>query len=168
MDIAMPTLNGLEATKQIKEECPEISILVLTVHCDSEHIIGILEAGASGYLTKSVFEDEVVQAIRSLVAGETVLSPQVFHELLKHAVRHPTKLLPIDEMDSLSSREQEILQLAGRGLSNKDIAQQLNLSATTVKSYFVDIFDKLKVGSRTEAVITALRIGCLSLDDLNG
>ena len=166
MDITMPGLNGLEATRQIKALNPGIAILALTVHSDSEHILGILEAGAAGYLTKSVFGEEVIQAIRAIIAGETVLSTQVFKELFKHVIRNKAKQVDLGSGDKLTSREHEILRLVTRGMSNKDIAQALNLSLPTVKSYLADVFSKLRVSSRTEAVITSLRAGFLTLDDL--
>lgn len=168
MDIGMPKLNGLEATQQIKAKCPSIAILVLTVHDDSEHILSILEAGAAGYLTKSVFGEEVIHAVRGVVAGETVLSASVSEQVIKYALRHVvTKRLPLDMVERITARELEILRLAAIGMSNKDIAQKLDLSERTVKGYLAEIFSKLNVGSRTEAVITALRCGVLTLDDLN-
>lgn len=166
MDISMPELNGLEATRQIKAKRSNIAILVLTVYSDSERILGILEAGAAGYLTKSVFGDEIVAAVRSVVAGETVLATPVFQQVLKHALRYMTKPLVLEGGEKLTTRELEILKLAARGMSNKDIARELNLSLRTVKGYLVEIFAKLKVGSRTEAVITGLRAGFLTLKDL--
>jgi len=166
IDISMPKLSGLEATRQIKEKCPSIAILVLTVHDDSEHILGVLEAGAAGYLTKSVFGDEVVQAVRGVVAGETVLSPSVSKQIIRHALKHITKPVPLGAGEKITKRELQILRLAGRGMSNKDIAEHTNLSLRTVKGYFAEIFSKLNVSSRTEAVITSLRAGILTLNDI--
>jgi DNA-binding NarL/FixJ family response regulator len=166
MDIAMPKLNGLEATRQIKAECPAVAVLVLTVHSDIEYILGILEAGAAAYLMKNVFGEEIINAIRSVVTGETILSPSVLKQILKCARRYPTKPFRLDAKEKLSTRELEILKLLSKGISNKDIAQFLNLSERTVKSYLVDIFAKLRVGSRTEAVIIGLRHGFLNMDDL--
>jgi len=167
MDISMPKLNGLEATRQIKAKCPGIAILVLTVHDDSEHILSILEAGAAGYLTKSVFGEEVIHAVRGVVAGEAVLSASISQQIIKYALRHVvTKRLPLDTVERITARELEILRLAAMGMSNKDIAQKLDLSERTVKGYLAEIFSKLNVSSRTEAVITALRSGALTLDDL--
>ena len=166
MDISMPRLNGLEATRQIKARRPDIAILVLTVHDDSEHILGILEAGAAGYLTKRVFGHEVVQAVRAVVAGETVLSSVVSRQVIRHALYHITKPVPLDIREKISSRELEILRLAARGLSNKEIALTLELSSRTIKSYLSEIFSKFNVGNRTEAVITALRAGILTMSDL--
>jgi DNA-binding NarL/FixJ family response regulator len=167
MDISMPKLNGLEATRQIKVKCPGIAILVLTVHDDSEHILGILEAGAAGYLTKSVFGEEVIHAVRGVVAGEMVLSHSISQQVIKHALRHIAKPITLAAGDKITSREMTILRLAAGGMSNKDISQRLELSERTIKGYLAEIFSKLNVGSRTEAVITALRAGILTLDDLN-
>ncbi|MFC2008267.1 response regulator [Chloroflexota bacterium] len=166
MDITMPKLDGLEATRRIKASHPDISVLVLTIHSDDQHILGILEAGAAGYLTKSVFGDEVVQAVRGVVTGEMVLSPSVGQQLLKQAARYPTKEVPLPAGEKLSTRELQIIKLAARGMSNKSIAADLGLSLRTVKGHLANIFSKLNVGSRTEAVITGLREGFLSIDDL--
>lgn len=166
MDISMPKLNGLEATRQIKAKHPEVAILVLTVHGEAEHVLGLLEAGAAGYLTKSVFGEEVVQAIRSVVAGETVLSAASSHQILRHALRLMTKPSRLDPNTKISARELQILKLAATGMTNKEIALNLDLSVRTVKGYLVDIFSKLGVASRTEAVIVSLRAGFLTLDDL--
>jgi two-component system, NarL family, response regulator LiaR len=166
MDISMPVLNGLEATRQIKTKFPSIAVLVLTVHSDNEHILGILDSGAAGYLTKSVFDNEVVAAIRAVVAGETVLAAPIFQQILKHALRYTSKTLVLDGKEKLTVREMEILKLAAKGISNKEIASTLNLSLRTVKGYMVDVFSKLHVSSRTEAVITGLRAGLLTLDDI--
>ena len=167
MDIGMPKLNGLEATRQIKAKCPSIAILVLTVHDDSEHILSILEAGAAGYLTKSVFGDEVIHAVHGVVAGETVLSASISQQIIKYALRHIAKPLPLDRGGKITGRELEILRLAAGGMGNKDIAQKLDLSERTVKGYLAGIFSKLNVSSRTEAVISALRAGFFTLDDLD-
>lgn len=166
MDISMPILNGLEATKQIKESNPSIAVLVLTVHSDSEHILSILRAGAGGYLTKSVYGDEVTHAVRAIVSGETVLSPAVSQQIFKYAFQHSTKPKNLGTGNSLSSRELEVLHLASKGISNKDIAKRLGLSLRTVKGYLADLFLKLNVASRTEAVIIGLRKGILTLKDL--
>lgn len=166
MDISMPNLNGLEATKQIKTKCPSVAILVLTVHSDSEHILNILQAGAGGYLTKSVYGDEVIHAVRALVSGETVLSPSVSRQVIKYASRHITKSPDLDAGDKITARELEILRLAAKGISNRDIALRLDLSLRTVKGYMADLFLKLNVASRTEMVIVGLRKGILSLNDL--
>jgi two-component system, NarL family, response regulator LiaR len=166
MDITMPKLNGLAATRQINSRFPDINILALTVHSDSEHILGIFEAGASGYLTKSVFGNEVISAIRSVMAGDSVLSRQILKQILEINFQQISKPRELAPGFSLTSRELEIFKMAARGMSNKDIAQKLSLSLQTVKGYLVSIFSKLQVSSRTEAVMLALRTGILTLKDL--
>jgi two-component system, NarL family, response regulator LiaR len=166
LDISMPKMNGIEATRQIKAHNADIAILVLTVHNDYERILGVLAAGASGYLTKSATGEEIVQAVRGVASGETVLSTPVSQELIKYSLRNATQPLPVSPVEKLSNREVEILRLAAKGLGNKDIALKVNLSIPTVKSYFADIFSKLKVNSRTEAVIAGLRLGFINLQDI--
>lgn len=166
MDISMPKLNGLKATQQIKSQCPGIAVFVLTVYDDIEHILSILDAGAAGYLTKTVSADKVVAAVRSIAAGETVIATPVFQQVLKHTLKYPTKPVALKGKDKLTVRELEVLQLATRGLSNRDISLKLNLSVRTVKGYMMEIFSKLNVCSRTEAVITGLRTGLVSPDDI--
>jgi NarL family two-component system response regulator LiaR len=166
MDIGMPKISGIEATRQIKALYPNTIVLVLTIYDDMEHILAIFESGADGYLTKNVSVEDIIQSIRSAVAGETILSPQVFQKVLKYAARQRTKPLILDTGDKLSAREVEILRLVTKGISNKDIAFRLGLSLRTVKGYLGEIFVKLNVSSRTEAVITSLRKGILTLEDL--
>jgi NarL family two-component system response regulator LiaR len=165
MDINMPKCNGLEAIRQIKARNPAIIILVLTVHDDNEHILGILEAGAAGYLTKSVFGAEVVHAIRAVVSGETVLSTEVSQKILRHALKYPSKPIP-EITHQLSARELEILKLAANGMSNKNIAVSLNLSLPTIKTYLSEVFAKLGASSRTEAAIIGLRTGILNIEEI--
>jgi DNA-binding NarL/FixJ family response regulator len=167
MDIGMPKVNGIEATRQIKAAYPDTFVLVLTVYDDTEHILGILESGADGYLTKNILVEDIIKSIRSVVAGEAVLSPQVFQQVLKYALRHSTKSVRLDTGIKLTTRELEILRLIAKGISNKEIANEINISARTVKSHMVDIFRKLNVSSRTEAVITSLRIGLINVRDIS-
>ena len=166
MDISMPNMDGLEATQQIKAICPDVAVLVLTVHTDDECILEILQAGAAGYLIKSAFGDEVVQAVRAVVTGEMVLSHAIGQRLMKQAARYPTRPVSLEAGEKLSTRELEILKLTARGMSNKDIAQALGIKLRTVKGHLADIFSKLRVASRTEAVIAGLRAGFLSMDDI--
>ena len=167
MDIAMPRLNGLEATRRIRGKHPATQVLVLTVHDDSEHILGIFEAGAAGYLTKSVYGEEIVGAVRGVLAEETILSAPIFRQILKHALRyHPTKPVLLPTGEKLTIRELQILKMVGRGMGSKDIAVELDISLRTVKGYLVSIFTKLGVSSRTEAVITSLGAGFLTLDEI--
>lgn len=164
MDIGMPELNGLEATRQIKLKCPRTAVLILTVYEDSEHIIELLKAGAAGYLIKDIFDDELVHSIYNVFAGETVLSRQVASQLVKYSSSQSEHIYA---PDTLTPRELEVLILAAKGKTNKEIGTLLQLSPLSVKSCLSTIFSKLGVGSRTEAVILGLRSGLLSLKDLN-
>ena len=166
MDISMPNMDGLEATQQIKAICPDVAVLVLTVHTDDDCILEILQAGAAGYLIKSAFGDEVVQAVRAIATGEMVLSPAIGQRLMKQAARYPTRPVSLEAGEKLSTRELEILKLTACGMSNKEIAQALEIKLRTVKGHLADIFSKLRVASRTEAVIAGLRAGFLSMDDI--
>lgn len=166
MDISMPVLNGVEATKRIKAAHPLTSVLILTVHTDVETIFSILQAGASGYLVKSIFGPEVIHTIRAVRDGDMVLSREVSQEVLKYTLHHipkPAKEVP---QEGISAKGMEVLTLAAKGMSNKEIGAALGISEATVKSYFVDVFQKLNVRSRTEAVFVSLKSGLLSLDDL--
>ena len=166
MDISMPVLNGVEATKQIKASNPLTAVLILTVHTDLETIFSILQAGASGYLVKSIFGPEVIHTIRAVMDGDMVLSAEVSQEVVKYAFQHGTKPVRPVPQEGLSAKGMEVLSLAARGLSNKEIGAKLGISEATVKSYFVDVFQKLNVRSRTEAIFVSLKSGILTLDDL--
>jgi len=164
MDIAMPKLNGIEATKRIKELHPTTAVLILTAYDNDQYIFALLEAGAAGYLLKNVRGCELVDAVRAVYAGESVLYPTVARRIIDRLVS-PT---PIESqtIESLSKRETEVLKLAAKGISNKDIAQQLFISPRTVQVHLGNIFNKLSVASRTEAVLYGLRRGWLTLEDL--
>jgi len=166
MDVSMPRMNGIDAATCIKQSLPQISVLMLTVHDDDQSIRDILQAGAAGYLLKSVFDKEIVQAIRAVASGDMVLSPAIGKQLIAQAARHPLKSVRLDAGEKLSARELEILKLAATGMANKDIAQHLKINLRTVKGHLADIFSKMRVSSRTEAVITGLKAGFLSIDDL--
>jgi DNA-binding NarL/FixJ family response regulator len=166
MDISMPNMNGVQATKQIKAANPLALVLILTVHTDVETIFSILQAGASGYLVKSVFGPEVIHTIRAVMDGDMVLSREVSQEVVRYGLHHATKAVKMVPQEKLSAKGLEVLTLAAKGLSNKEIGAELGISEATVKSYFVDVFSKLGVRSRTEAIFVSLKSGLLSLDDL--
>ena len=164
MDIAMPKLSGVEATKQIKALNPSIAVLILTAYDYDQYIFALLEAGVAGYLLKGVKVRELIEAIRAVYAGESVLHPVIAHRVVNRLVSPVPK--ETQAIEPLSEREMEVLRLAATGVSNKDIAQQLFLSPRTVQVHLGNIFNKLGVASRTEAVLHALRKGWLTLDDL--
>ena len=166
VDISMPKLDGIEATRQIKALYPGIAILILTAYDDEQFIFSLLEAGAAGYLLKSVHSRELVDAVRAVYAGESVLHPSVARKVLNRFV--PASGKPPEEQtrEVLSEREMEVLRLVTRGLTNKDIAEELCLSMRTVQGHLGHIFNKLNVSSRTEAVVHALKEGWVTLKDL--
>jgi len=165
MDIAMPKVNGIEATKRIKQLYPATAVLILTAYDNEQYIFALLEAGAAGYLLKNVRRAELIDAVRSVYAGESVLHPVVTRKVLERF--KSAKGMPGEGggRDILSEREMEVLRLASKGISNKDIARELVVSVRTVQAHLGNIFNKLGVGSRTEAVLYALRSGWFSLEE---
>jgi DNA-binding NarL/FixJ family response regulator len=164
MDIVMPKLNGIEASKQLKSANPAIAVLILTTYDDDRYILGLLEAGAAGYLLKSARGSTVVDAVRTISKGESVLHPTVIAKLLKHAMHAEAASDKMQGGESLSAREMEVIKLAAKGMSNKDIAEALCLTVRTVKAHLSNIFGKLGVASRTEAILKGLREGWLTLE----
>ena len=165
IDISMPKLDGIEATRKIKELYPGISVLILTAYDDDQFVFGLLEAGAAGYLLKSVRGHELVDAVRAVNAGESVLHPTIARKVLNHFVPATGKAPAKETADVLSNRELEVLRLAAHGSTNQEIANELCLSLRTVQAHLGHIFNKLKVSSRTEAVVHALKEGLIVLKD---
>ncbi len=166
IDINMPKLDGIEATKQIKLRYPTIAVLILTAYDDDQFVFSLLEAGAAGYLLKSVRGHEVVDAVRAVYAGESVLHPLIARKVLNRfatVAGIPREQKPLE---ILTEREIEVLRLASQGLSNQDIANELYLSLRTVQAHLGHIFNKLQVSSRTEAVVRALKEGWIILEDI--
>ena len=166
MDIAMPKLNGIEATKQIKALLPAAAVLILSAYDNDQYIFSLLEAGAAGYLLKNVRGSELVEAVRSVYSGESVLHPVVARKVL-HRFVPSTNEAKGEAPELLSQRELEVLKLAAKGMSNRDISEKLCLSARTVQSHLANIFSKLQVGSRTEAILHGLKEGWFSLEDIS-
>ena len=166
VDISMPRLDGIEATKQIKERCPSVTVLILSAYDDDQFVFSLLEAGAAGYLLKSIRSRELIDAVRAVYGGESVLHPSVAKKVLNRFVRGSGKAPSGRSVEVLSEREKEILRLATGGLSNADIAKELCLSIRTVQGHLGHIFNKLQVSSRTEAVVRALKEGWVTLEDI--
>jgi NarL family two-component system response regulator LiaR len=151
MDLLMPKLNGVAATKAIKERWPQIQVIALTSFKDKEYVEGALKAGANGYLLKNVSAGELVNAVRRAVAGQPSLSPEAAQVLIQK-VSEPAQPGP-----DMTGREKEILALMIEGLSNNRIAERLTINQSTVKFHVSNILSKLGVTSRTEAVAIALK-----------
>jgi two-component system response regulator NreC len=156
MDIAMPLLNGLEATRQIKREHPEINVLVLTMYDNEEYFRKMLEVGASGYIIKRAAATELVSAIRAVYNGEAVLSPAITRLLLEDYLNHDLRNEK-DDPNALSSREREVLQLIAEGKTSREIAEILNLSVKTVQSHRTSLMQKLDLHDRGELIKYAIQ-----------
>ncbi len=166
MDISMPKLNGVEATRQIKAFQPSAVILVLTAYDYEQYIFPLLEAGAAGYLLKDISSRELISAIEAVSRGESVLHPAVARKVLGR-FRGRKGGSTQAASDLLTEREITILKMAAKGMSNSAIGGELNLSVRTIESHLGIIFNKLGVGSRTEAVIQAIIRGWLAMDELS-
>jgi DNA-binding NarL/FixJ family response regulator len=167
VDVSMPKMDGIEATRRIKASCPSINVLILSAYDDDQFIFSLLEAGAAGYLLKTIRSRELVDAVRAVYSGESVLHPSIARKVLNRFVSAAGKPVEGKEpVGMLSEREMEVLKLAAKGLSNQDIAEKLCLSIRTVQGHLGHIFNKLQVGSRTEAVVRALKEGWVTLDDV--
>jgi DNA-binding NarL/FixJ family response regulator len=162
MEARMPNLDSVDVIKRIKAEHPEAAILVLASR-DEEECLELLRAGAGGYLLKSARGEELAQTIRMVRAGQFVCDPLVERRLLKDGGR--PRRVALDFGQHLTRREFQVLRLAAKRMSNRDIAGYLGLNEGTVKGYFVTVFGKMGVNSRTEAVLEALKRGWVSLED---
>jgi DNA-binding NarL/FixJ family response regulator len=166
MDIAMPRINGIEATKQIKAKHPATAVLILTAYDNDQYIVALLDAGAAGYLLKNVKGRDLVNAVRAVCAGESVLDPVVAKKVFARLASPGKPSAAHAQAQELSEREMEVLRLAARGMSNREIADKLHLSRRTVQAHLANIFLKMDVGSRTEAVLEALRRGWFTLEEM--
>ncbi len=156
MDVSMPELNGIEATRRIVEFAPRCRILALSMHRDAVYVREILRAGAHGYLLKDASDQDLVDAVRAVSNGQGYLSPAVSDAVLSDYRKHVT-----DPIDLLTSREREVLQLIAEGKTNKEIAQDLNLSVYTVDSHRSRIMEKLNLHSAGELIRFAIRNGLI-------
>ena len=158
MDLKMPIMNGVEATRQIRMKYPEVKVLVLTTYADDEWVFDAIQAGASGYLLKDTPREELVRAVRGTVTGKTYVDPSIAGKVLDQVSSHQTQ--PATLITSkLTEREIEVLRLIARGLSNADIADQLFLSDGTVRNHVSAILAKLGVSDRTQAAVIAIQHG---------
>ena len=164
VDISMPVMNGIEATRGIKQVAPRTAVLILSAYEDDDYVFAVLEAGAAGYLLKNARSSELIDAVRKVHAGESVLHPAIAKKVLLR-VRQAAPTSGEPPVESLSDREIDVLRLAARGLSNRQIALELALSPRTVQAHMGNIFGKLQVASRTEAVMVGLRRRLISLED---
>ena len=165
IDVAMPGINGIEAAKQIKAACPDTAILILSAYDYESYILTSLKTGIAGYLMKGTAPREVINAVRSVHAGEAVYDLKTAGKVLQQLAANQDN--GRINFEILHQREVDVLKLAAKGLTNKEIAGMVFISERTVQTHMINIFRKLKVGSRTEAVVYALSIGLLNLDELS-
>jgi two-component system response regulator NreC len=162
LDIGMPVLNGIEATRQIIRRRPESVILILSMHADEPYIIRALQAGAKGYLLKDSLSKDLLLAVATVAAGKSFFSPSIARSMLDDYVRRVSEARVVDPYDTLSEREREIFQLVAEGHSNKDVAQILAISPATVETHRARILEKLDVHNTAELVLYAVRRGVIS------
>ena len=170
MDISMPVLDGIAATRIIKKSWPEIQVVMLTMHSDEGLLRQAIQAGASGYLVKDASAEEVVEIVTQAATGETTFSPEIASALLKAAEpTFDTDNRRLDRQDkggelSVTKREVEVLRLIAQGSSTADVARKLFISPKTVKNHLASIYQKLDAGDRTQAVLRAVRIGIIQIE----
>ena len=166
LDISMPVMSGIEATEKIKAVCPATAILILTQYDSDQYVFALLAAGAAGYLLKDVPAAEVIRAVRAVHGGEPVLHPAIARKVLARFAAAEGSV-PERNVDSLTDRERDVLRLAASGMGNTLIATRISVSTRTVQAHLTNIFNKLGVGSRTEAVVVCLKRGLIRLEDLD-
>ena len=160
LDIQMPGASGIQVTRWVRANHNQAGVLILTAYDDDPYIMAVLQAGANGYVLKTASPDEIIQAVRDVHNGKSVLAPEIATKLIAQSTqsrRHPP-------MEQLTKREQEVLTLVGKGYTNKAIAVQLGISDRTVQGHLANIFTKLQAASRTEAVMRALSLGWIEVE----
>jgi two-component system response regulator NreC len=162
VDISMPLLSGIEATRQIVRRLPNIGVLILSMHADEAFITQALQAGARGYLLKDSADTDLIRGVAAVAAGKSFFSPAAAKVMLDDYVRHLAKKGIVDRYEALSEREREVFQLVAEGRSNKDVADLLSISVATVETHRAHILQKLDVHSTAELVLYAVRRGVIT------
>jgi DNA-binding NarL/FixJ family response regulator len=158
MDLGMPEVNGIEATRAVLRTSPHISVLVISMQEDDDSVFAALQAGARGYLLKGALKAEILRSIRAVVSGEAIFGPAIARRLMQYFA-NPHPAAPKDAFPELTEREHEILELIARHETNPEIARRLHLSPKTVRNHVSNIFTKLRVADRAQAVIRAREAG---------
>jgi DNA-binding NarL/FixJ family response regulator len=165
IDIRMPKISGVDLARWIKDEHPDVKILVLTAYDDDPYIFALLQTGVDGYVLKTADSAQLIQAVRQVAHGEPALDPAVTKRLINRVTSGRVALNGDDVVERPTERELEVLRLAGKGLTNKGIGQALGISARTVQGHLARAYSKLQVSSRTEAVLKAVQEGWITVDD---
>ena len=158
LDIQMPKASGIDVTRWVRANYPKVGVLILTAFDDDPYVLAVLQAGANGYVLKTASPADIIQAVRDVYAGKSVLDAAVTQKLMAQ-LSHPKETLQVEQ---LTEREMEVLALAAKGFTNKAIGVQLGISDRTVQGHLAHIFNKLQAGSRTEAVMRAVSLGWIS------
>jgi DNA-binding NarL/FixJ family response regulator len=158
LDIQMPKSSGIEVTRWVRSNFPGVGVLILTAYDDDPYVLAVLQAGANGYVLKTASPVDLIQAVRDVNAGKSVLDAAITQKLMAQ-LSHPKEPFPVEP---LTVREMEVLALAAKGFTNKAIGVQLGISDRTVQGHLAHIFSKLQAGSRTEAVMRAVSLGWIS------
>ena len=168
MDISLPKMNGLEATREIKKSKPNTAVLVLTAYDDDEYIFSLLDAGAAGYLIKNIDKRALVNAIQAVYAGEPVLSNTIINKVIVRLKQQDNlKRVKRRTRAEIDNRQREILRLAAKGIRNEEIAKHLTIGRRTVANDLRLIYKQFGVGSRTEAVLKAIKAGWIDINDIS-
>jgi DNA-binding NarL/FixJ family response regulator len=158
LDIQMPKASGIEVTRWVRANYPSVGVLILTAYDDDPYVLAVLQAGANGYVLKTASPADLIQAVRDVYNGKSVLDPSITQKLLTQLSRPQDAF----QVDQLTEREMEVLALAAKGFTNKAIGVQLGISDRTVQGHLAHIFNKLQASSRTEAVMRAVSLGWIS------
>lgn len=158
LDIQMPKASGIEVTRWVRANMPEVGVLILTAYNDDPYVMAVLQAGANGYVLKTGQADELIQAVRDVNEGKSALDPSITHKLMTNIFKGTEKKL----VEPLTDRELDVLRLAAKGFTNKAIGVQLSISDRTVQGHLAHIFAKLQANSRTEAVMRGVSLGLIS------
>jgi len=158
LDIQMPKATGIEVTRWVRANIPEVGVLILTAYDDDPYVMAVLQAGANGYVLKTASTDDLIQAVRDVYEGKSALDPAITRKLMSNLFKDPDKKI----VEPLTDRELDVLRLAAKGFTNKAIGVQLSISDRTVQGHLAHIFAKLQANSRTEAVMRAVSLGLIS------
>jgi DNA-binding NarL/FixJ family response regulator len=165
VDIRMPKLSGVDLARRIRAEHPQVKVLVLTAYDDDPYVFALLQAGVDGYVLKTSDSTQLIEAVRQIMRGEPALDPGVVKRLMERAASGRLKLEDDAVVERPTDRELEVVRLAGRGLTNRAIGQELGISDRTVQSHLARVYEKLHVSTRTEAALKAVQEGWIAVDD---
>ena len=164
MDVTMPELDGVEATRRIRSTLAQVRVVMLTMHADQDVLASAIRAGASGYLVKDCSTEEIAEAVRMTARGDTIISPRLAASMLDEVRRFDRPASGSDDERVVTRREEEVLQLIADGCSTPEVAERLYISQKTVKNHLASIYQKLDARDRTQAVLQAVRMGIVHLD----